>query len=136
MYRLYRNKSMCGNKRLQCVRLIFVLVWKKNLYGNKSLHRNKKCLGFSVGCTRYVCTSSTWYLRTRVGYVLCSTWYIRTTWDQLVCTWCEPAPKIRICRYLCTRATSKKKTSCPWTHTSDDSYIYQLSLVIATATVS
>ena len=24
----------------------------------------------------------------------------------------------------------------PWTHTSDDSYIYQLSLVLATATVS
>ena len=27
-------------------------------------------------------------------------------------------------------------TSSPWTHTSDDSYIYQLSLVLATATVS
>ena len=27
-------------------------------------------------------------------------------------------------------------TFCPWTHTSDDSYIYQLSLVVATATVS
>ena len=25
---------------------------------------------------------------------------------QLVCTWYEPDPKIRICRYLCTRATS------------------------------
>ena len=25
---------------------------------------------------------------------------------------------------------------CPWTHTSDDSYIYQLSLVLATAIVS
>ena len=24
----------------------------------------------------------------------------------------------------------------PWTHTSDDSYMYQLSLVVATATVS
>ena len=24
----------------------------------------------------------------------------------------------------------------PWTHTSDDRYIYQLSLVVATATVS
>ena len=24
----------------------------------------------------------------------------------------------------------------PWTHTSDDSYMYQLSLVLATATVS
>ena len=27
-------------------------------------------------------------------------------------------------------------TSRPWTHTSDDSYFYQLSLVLATATVS
>ena len=26
-------------------------------------------------------------------------------------------------------------TFTPWTHTSDDSYIYQLSLVLATATV-
>ena len=34
----------------------------------------------------------------------------------------------------------KKKSSCmingPWTHTSDDSYIYQVSLVLATATIS
>ena len=28
------------------------------------------------------------------------------------------------------------RTLRPWTHTSDDSYIYQLSLVVATATVS
>ena len=27
-------------------------------------------------------------------------------------------------------------TLSPWTHTSDDSYMYQLSLVLATATVS
>ena len=27
-------------------------------------------------------------------------------------------------------------TFSPWTHTSDDSYIYQMSLVLATATVS
>ena len=27
-------------------------------------------------------------------------------------------------------------TFSPWTHTSNDSYIYQLSLVVATATVS
>ena len=32
-------------------------------------------------------------------------YHIRTTWHQLVCTWYEPAPKIRICRYLCTRAS-------------------------------
>ena len=29
-----------------------------------------------------------------------------------------------------------RRTFRPWTHTSDDSYIYQLSLVVATATVS
>ena len=28
------------------------------------------------------------------------------------------------------------RTFRPWTHTSDDTYIYQLSLVVATATVS
>ena len=63
-------------------------------------------------------------------------YHIRTTWYQLVYTCSEPAPKIRICRHLRTRATSPKKTFSPWTHTSDDSYIYQLSLVLATATVS
>ena len=36
-------------------------------------------------------------------------YHIRTTSYQLVCTWYEPDPKIRICRYLCTRATSPKK---------------------------
>ena len=34
---------------------------------------------------------------------------IRTTSYQLVCTWYEPDPKIRICRYLCTRAASPPK---------------------------
>ena len=29
LYRLYRNKSLYSNKRLQCVRLILVSVWKK-----------------------------------------------------------------------------------------------------------
>ena len=42
-----------------------------SLFSFFSLHRNKKCHGFSVGCTRYV---RTWYLRTRVGYVLCTTY--------------------------------------------------------------
>ena len=38
-----------------------------------------------------------------------SVYHIRTTSYQLVCTWYEPDPKIRICRYLCTRAKSPKK---------------------------
>ena len=32
--------------------------------------------------------------------------------------------------------SQSQPTFSPWTHTSDDSYIYQLSLVLATATVS
>ena len=31
------------------------------------------------------------------------------TWYQHVCIWYQPAPKIRICTYVCTRATSNKK---------------------------
>ena len=37
-------------------------------------------------------------VRTRVGYVLCTT-YVQLSLDV-------PGPKTRICRYLCTRATS------------------------------
>ena len=61
-------------------------------------------------------------------------YHIRTTWYQLVCTWYEPAPKIRICTYLCTRATSppqkiaegllmkllQKNKRCTW---SQDTYM-------------
>ena len=101
---LRSNKSLYSNKRLQCVRLILVLVWKKNMYGNKSLHRNKTCLGFSVGCTRYV---RTWYVRTRVGYVLCTT-YVQPGISSYV-PGMSRLPKIRICRYFCTRATSPPK---------------------------
>ena len=38
----------------------------------------------------------------------------------------------RMCRY----GANITPTFSPWAHTSDDSYIYQLSLVLATATVS
>ena len=80
--------------RVSCVRLILVLVGKKNL-------------GFSM------------YL-----YVLCTTY---------VCTWYQPATQIRMYQYL---VSAGRRTFRPWTHTSDDSYMYQLSLVVATATVS
>ena len=88
------------------------------------------------------------YLRTRVGYVLCTSYvqpgissyvpgmsrlprfvYVDTYEPGLhpppkkeqnaqhtyqhVCTWYQPAPKIRLCRYLCTRATSPKKNRRP-----------------------
>ena len=121
---------------------------KKNLYGNKSLHRNKKYLGFSVGCTRYVCT---WYLRTTVGYVLCTT-YVQPGISSYV-----PGMS-RLPRYVYvgtyeprTKSIVKKSTTgslppamplaitttfSPWTHTSDDSYNYQLSLALGTSTVS
>ena len=60
-------------------------------------------------------------------------------------------PQGRAARVRCTTKSIAKKstgslppavplaitpTLSPWTHTSDDSYIYQLSLVLATATVS
>ena len=44
-------------------------------------------------------------------------------------------PKKQLYRYL-FRLFVSARTFRPWTHTSDDSYIYQLSLVVATATVS
>ena len=48
-------------------------------------------------------------------------------------------PKKHLYRYLFIRqwvVVRMIPTFRPWTHTSDDSYIYQLSLVVATATVS
>ena len=61
-------------------------------------------------------------------------------------------PQGRAARVRCTTKSIAKKsttgslppavplastpTFSPWTHTSDDSYIYQLSLVLATATIS
>ena len=46
-------------------------------------------------------------------------------------------PKKQLYRYLFIRywvVVRMIPTFRPWTHTSDDSYIYQLSLVVATAT--
>ena len=45
-------------------------------------------------------------------------------------TYVPPNSCIAICLFVSAR------TFRAWTHTSDDSYIYQLSLVVATATVS
>ena len=53
-------------------------------------------------------------------YVLCT---------RYMCTWYQPATQIRM--YL---VSAGRRTFRPWTHTSDDSYMYQLSLVVATAT--
>ena len=57
-----------------------------------------------------------------VGYVLCT---------RYVCTWYQPATQIRM--YL---VSAGRRTFRPWTYTSDDSYMYQLSLVVSTANVS
>ena len=55
--------------------------------------------------------------------------------------WCS----MYVCFFFFLQHTPPVITTCswgsvghfrPWTHTSDDSYIYQLSLVVATATVS
>ena len=46
-----------------------------------------------------------------------------------------PAAVVFACGFRCCFAEITP-TFSPWTHTSDDSYIYQLSLVLATATVS
>ena len=77
-------------------------------------------LGFSGGsANRYCCRTLRQY---DTRYVLCT---------RYVCTWYQPATQIRT--YL---VSAGRRTFRPWTHTSDDSYIYQLSLVVATATVS
>ena len=71
-------------------------------------------LGFSAGsANRYCCRTLRQY---DTRYVLCT---------RYVCTWYQLAEI-----YTCVR------TFRPWTHTSDNSYIYQLSLVVATAIVS
>ena len=55
--------------------------------------------------------------------------YVDTS-TRYVCTWYQPATQIRM--YL---VSAGRRAFHPWTHTSDDSYMYQLSLVVATATV-
>ena len=65
-------------------------------------------------CYRYVCTT---LYDTR--YVLCTRYQIRMI------------PGISRQKSIRTYVMFR-----PWTHTSDDSYIYQLSLVVVTATVS
>ena len=62
-------------------------------------------------------------------YMIPGTRYVLCT--RYVCTWYQPATQIRM--YL---VSAGRRTFRPWTHTSDDSYMYQLSLVVATATVS
>ena len=76
-----------------------------------------------VLCTRYVCTT--------LAVVTAVLLFVYSlvgggTHD----TYVPPNSCIAICLFVSAR------TFRAWTHTSDDSYIYQLSLVVATATVS
>ena len=71
------------------------------------------------------------HLRTRVGYVLCTTYVQPRISSYVPGTWCEPDPKIRICRSLCTRATSCSLCQTIWTRglpTRDSSSITGLVL--------
>ena len=52
------------------------------------------------------------------------------------CTTKSIAKKSPTCSLLPAVPLAITRTSRPWTHTPDDSYIHQLSLVVATATVS
>ena len=89
-----------------------------------SLHAKKK----KCACVRLISVL--------VRYVLCT---------RYVCTWYQPAEICTYVRYVpdtYVPGISRQKSMRtyvmfrPWTHTSDDSHIYQLSLVVATATVS
>ena len=128
------------------------------LSGEKKLCVCSTNLGFSVGyvlCTRYVCTT---LYDTR--YVLCTryVWYqVRSMYQIRMyhtcrCTINSTAVSLFVYSLVGYLRSAQEtavslfvyllvgggitRTFRPWTHTSDDSYIYQLSLVLATATVS
>ena len=79
-------------------------------------------LGFSMHQIRMI--PGTYYVPDTYvpHFMIPGTYYVPDTYDTryVLCT-----------RYVCT---TRARTFRPWTHTSDDSYIYQLSLVVATAT--
>ena len=105
-------------------------------------------LGFSGGsANRYCCTyyvpdtyvphfmiPGTYYVRDTYDtrYVLC-TRYVRMYHTTCRCTINSTAVSLFVYSLVGGGIT---RTFRSWTHTSDDSYIYQLSLVVATATVS
>ena len=101
--------------RVSCVRLILVLVEKKTLV-------------LVCTCTYYVPHTYVPGISRLPRYVY-DTRYVLCT--RYVYTWYQPATQIRM--YL---VSAGRRTFRPWTHTPDDSYMYQLSLVVATAAVS
>ena len=110
-----KKKKLCVSA-CACVRLILVLVGGRQT-------------AIVVVCTSYVPHTYVPGISGLPRYVY-DTRYVLCT--RYVCTWYQPATQIRMYRYL---VSAGRRTFRPWTHTSDDSYIYQLSLVVATATV-
>ena len=114
-----------------CVRLILVLVWK-------SFVRVFACVRLILVLVggRQTATVLLSYVRImyHIRMYLVSAGYPDTYMipgTRHVCTWYQPATQIRM--YL---ASAGRRTFRPLTRTSDDSYMYQLSLVVATAAVS
>ena len=78
---------------------------------------------------RYIHTYISYHLQQRNNELMKFIRAKRANSIQYCCTY------IRVHRRSST-STYPRKRFRPWTHTSDDSYFYQLSLVVATATVS
>ena len=84
-------------------------------------------LGFSVG---YV-------LRTRYVLILCTTLYETRYVRIMYQIHMIPAQETAVSLFVYSLVGGGiARTFRPWTHKSDDSYLYQLSRVVATATVS
>ena len=102
--------------------------------GTNHQRKNLKC----GGCTWYQPAEVYTYVRyvpdtyvpgiSRLSRYVYDTRYVDAS-TRYVCTWYQPATQIHM--YL---VSAGRRTFRPWTHTSDDSYMYQLSLVVATAT--
>ena len=100
-------------------------------------------LGFSGGsANRYCCRTLRQYdtryvIRTRYVLILCTTLYETRYVRIMYQIHMIPAQETAVSLFVCSLVGGGiTRTFRPWTHTSDDSYIYQLSLVVATATVS
>ena len=139
-----QKKSLCACARAVCSSNIGFSVENTNL-------------GFSVGCVlcaSYVCTwyqPANWYVPTNscIASGWWYAWYLRSAQETAVSS--RVPYEVPFSSRCTTKSIAKMsptgslppavplaitRTFRPWRHTSDDSYIYQLSLVVATATVS
>ena len=104
-----------------CVRLILVLVCGIMYHIRTYLVSARYQPTTKMRICRYVCT--------RVGYVLCTT-YVRT-WYEHVCSWYQPAPKIRI-QYVDTYVPGlhpKKKKEQNAQHTLRERHKHSATLI-------